>query len=224
MGLGVRALGYVRVSLPGERVENQVQAIEEFCRQHSIELLKVFQDIGVSGAKPAFERDGFKQVIEVARLLDVKTIVVYDLTRLGRDLFDLVETYKKLLEEGYNVLFVKHPELNARPDSPIGEVLRKALLTILGVVAELERAFIRERTRAGMLRAKKEGKHVGRPPVEIPMDLVKKMLKAGLSKKAIYKFLVSQGYLKYREKGVERVLSYDRFLKRLKEALRNQTQ
>jgi len=62
-------------------------------------------------------------------------MVVYDLTRLGRDLFDLIETYKKLLEGGFNVLFVKHPELNARPDSPIGEALRKALLTILGVMA-----------------------------------------------------------------------------------------
>jgi len=218
MGLNVRALGYARVSLPEERVENQIHEIERFCRENGIELLKVFQDIGVSGAKPAFERDGFRQLVEAAGLLDVKTIVVYDLTRLGRDLFDLVETYKKLLEEGFDVLFVKHPELNARPDSPIGEALRKALLTILGVVAELERAFIRERTRAGMLRAKKEGRHVGRPPVEIPMDLVKKMRKAGLSKKAIYKFLVSQGYLRYREKGEERALSYDRFLKRLKDA------
>ncbi len=217
----MRALGYARVSLPEERVENQVHSIEEFCRQHGFELLKVFQDIGVSGARPAFERDGFRQLIEATRLLDVKTIVVYDLTRLGRDLFDLIETYKKLLEDGYNVLFVKHPELNARPDSPIGEALRKALLTILGVVAELERAFIRERTRAGMLRAKREGKRIGRPPVEIPMDLVRKMLKAGLSKKSIYKFLASQGYLRYKEKGAERVLSYDRFLKRLKKAYRD---
>jgi len=181
-----------------------------------LELLRIFQDVGVSGSKPAFEREGFKQLLQASKLLDVKTIVIYDLTRLGRDLFDPVETYKKLLEEGYNILFVKHPELNAKPDSPIGEALRKALLTVLGIVAELERAFIRERTKAGMLRAKREGKHIGRKPVEIPLDKVKKYLKMGLSKKDVYNLLVSQGFLRYSEKGKKKVLSYDRFIKRLK--------
>jgi DNA invertase Pin-like site-specific DNA recombinase len=212
----MKAFGYARVSTPNERIENQIHAIEEFCNAKKIALIKVFVDIGISGAKPAFERDGFKQLLKASELLDVKTIVIYDLTRLGRDLFDLIETYRKLLENGYNILFVKHPELNASHDSPIAESLRKALLTILGVVADLERAFIRERTIAGMQRARQEGKHVGRKPVEIPLEIVQKHLKRGIPKKAIYEFLVDQGYLRYRVKGQERVLSYDRFVKRLK--------
>lgn len=212
----MRALGYARVSIPEERIENQIQAIEDFCRASNIELIKVFQDIGVSGSKHAFEREGFKQLLEASKLLDIKTIVIYDLTRLGRDLFDLIETYRKLLEEGYNVLFVKHPELNTKPNSPIGESLRKALLTVLGVVADLERAFIRERTIQGLARARREGKRLGRKPVEIPLDKVKKYLRMGLSKKAIHELLKEQGYLRYREKGELRVLSYDRFVKRLK--------
>jgi len=212
----MKALGYARVSIPEEKIENQIQAIEEFCKAINLELIKVFQDIGVSGSKPALERPGFKQLMEAAKLLDIKTIVIYDLTRLGRDLFDLIETYRKLLSEGFNVLFVKHPELNAKPDSPIGESLRKALLTILGVVADLERAFIRERTIQGLIRAKREGKRIGRKPVDIPIDLVKRYLNMRLSKKAIYELLVEQGYLRYREKGRERILTYDRFVKRLK--------
>lgn len=212
----LKALGYARVSVPEERIENQIQAIEEFCKRSGIELLKVFTDVGVSGAKPAFKRDGFKTMIEVSKALGIKTIVIYDLTRLGRDLFDLMETYKKLLEDGYNVLFVKHPELNARPDSPIGESLRRALLTILGVVADLERAFIRERTIAGLARARREGKQIGRKPVEIPLDLVRKYLRSGYSKRLIYEILVERGYLRYTVKGERRVLTYDRFVKRLK--------
>ena len=213
----MKALGYARVSVPEERIENQIQAIEEFCKRSNIELLKVFTDVGVSGAKPAFKRDGFKTLIEVSKALGIKTIVIHDLTRLGRDLFDLMETYKKLLEDGYNVLFVKHPELNARPDTPLGESLRRALLTILGVVADLERAFIRERTIAGLARARREGKRIGRKPVEIPLDLVRKYLRSGLSKKAVYELLVELGHLRYTVKGERRVLTYDRFLKRLKE-------
>ncbi|MEM4976760.1 MAG: recombinase family protein [Desulfurococcaceae archaeon] len=211
-----RALGYARVSLESENVENQVLEIERFAESQGLELVEVFKDIGVSGSKPALEREGFKRLLEASKLLDIKTIVVYDLTRLGRDLFDLVNTYRMLLEQGYTVLFVKHPELNAKPGSPVSEALRRALLTMLGIVSELERAFIIERTRAGLERARKEGKHLGRKPVEIPVDKVKEYLKKGLSKKDVYRLLVDMGYLKYREKGVEKVLSYDRFLKRLK--------
>ncbi|MEM1936513.1 MAG: recombinase family protein [Sulfolobales archaeon] len=211
-----KALGYARVSLESENVENQVLEIEKFAESQGLELVEVFKDVGVSGSKPALEREGFKQLIEASKLLNVKTIVVYDLTRLGRDLFDLVNTYRLLLEQGYTVLFVKHPELNAKPGSPVSEALRKALLTMLGIVSELERAFIVERTRAGLERAKREGKHIGRKPVEIPVDKVKEYLRKGLSKKDVYRLLVDMGYLKYREKGAEKVLSYDRFLKRLK--------
>ncbi|MEM4535572.1 MAG: recombinase family protein [Desulfurococcaceae archaeon] len=211
-----RALGYARVSLESENVDNQVIEIEKFAEENGLEIVEVFKDIGVSGSKPALEREGFKRLLEASKLLGIKTIVVYDLTRLGRDLFDLVNTYKFLLESNYTVLFVKHQELNAKPDSPVSEALRKALLTMLGVVSELERAFIIERTRAGLERARREGKHLGRNPVEIPLDKVKEYLRKGLSKRDIYRLLVDMGYLKYREKGVEKTLSYDRFLKRLK--------
>jgi len=213
----LRALGYVRVSLPEEDHRNQEVAIEEFARRSGLELLKIFKDIGVSGSKKAFEREGFKRMVEVARALDIRTIVVFDLTRLGRDLFDLVETYQALLKDGFTVLFVKHPELNAQPGSPIGEALRRAILVLLGVVAEMERAFIRERTKAAMERARAEGKHLGRRPVEIPVELVRKYRKQGLPKTVIYKLLVSEGHLRYTEKGATRVLSYDRFVKRLKQ-------
>ena len=212
----IRALGYARVSLEKENIENQVNEIRRFCEANGIELIEVFKDIGVSGSKPALEREGFRKLLQASRLLNIKTIVVLDLTRLGRDLFDLIETYRELLKEGYTVLFVKHPELNAKPDSIIGESLRKALLTILGVVADLERAFIRERTRAGLERAKAQGKRLGRRPVEIPMDKVREYRKMGLSKAAIYRLLIDQGYLRYREQGRERILSYDRFVKRLR--------
>jgi len=142
---------------------------------------KIFKDEGVSGGKPAFERSGFSRMIEVAKLLDVKVLIFYDLTRLGRDLSDVVNTYRKLLEDGFTVLFVKHPELNVKPDSYVAEALRKAMLALLGIAAEMERAFIRERTRAGMKRAKEQGKHVGRPPIPFPKDKVITLLKQGKS-------------------------------------------
>jgi len=216
-----RAFGYVRVSLESENPENQVKAIEEFAKANGIELLKVFQDIGVSGSKPAFEREEFLKMYEAARLLDVKTVIVLDLTRLGRDLFDLIETYKRLLEEGFTILFVKHPELNAPEEkSPISEAVRKALLTLLAVAAEMERAFIRERTKAAMERLRKEGKKLGRPQYPFPADEVRRLLDQGYSVSEIHRLLTLQGKIcRQTKSGKLDCMKYESFRRKVRTLL-----
>jgi DNA invertase Pin-like site-specific DNA recombinase len=211
------AVGYARVSLETEDISNQVHAIEEYAKTNGLTLVGVFRDIGVSGAKPAMERDGFKQMLSALESMPaIRTIVVFDITRLGRDMLDVMETYKLLTEKGYNILFVKHPELNVVQSSPLGEAIRKATLAMLSVTAEIERALISERTKSALARAKAMGKHIGRRGAQIPIDVVKQYLNMGLTKKAVYRLLVQQGLLRYQERGMVRVLSYNQFLVRLK--------
>jgi DNA invertase Pin-like site-specific DNA recombinase len=212
------AVGYARVSLEGEDVENQIKAIEDYAKANGIELIGVFKDVGVSGAKPALEREGFRQMLAaLANMPAVKAVIIYDISRLGRDMMDVVETYRYLTEKlGLSVMFVKHPELNVVQGTPLGEAIRKATLALLGIAAEIERALISERTRTGLARARAQGRHVGRRGAEIPVEEVREYLKLGLSKKSIYRILVKQGKLRYIEKGQERVLSYNWFLQRLK--------
>jgi DNA invertase Pin-like site-specific DNA recombinase len=212
------AVGYARVSLEGEDVENQVKAIEDYAKANGIELIGVFKDVGVSGAKPALEREGFRQMLAaLANMPAVKAVIIYDISRLGRDMIDVVETYRYLTEGlGLSVLFVNHPELNVVQGTPLGEAIRKATLALLGIAAEVERALISERTRTGLARARAQGKHVGRRGVEIPVAEVREYLNLGLSKKSIYRILVKQGKLRYIEKGQERVLTYNWFIQRLK--------
>jgi len=212
------AVGYARVSLETEDIENQVKAIEDYARANGIQLIGIFRDVGVSGAKPALEREGFRQMLNaLANMPAVKTVIIYDISRLGRDMLDVVETYRLLTEKhGLNVLFVQHPELNVIQGTPLGEAIRKATLALLGIAVEIERALIIERTKAGLARARAQGVHLGRRGAEIPVDEVKEYLKLGLTKKAVYRILVKEGKLKFREKGQEKVLSYNQFLQRLK--------
>ena len=212
------AVGYARVSTEAEDVENQVKAIEEYAKASGIELIGVFKDIGVTGARPALEREGFRQMLNaLANMPMVKAVIIYDISRLGRDMIDVIETYRHLTEDlGLSVMFVKHPELNVVQGTPLGETIRKATLALLSIAAEIERALISERTKAGLARARAQGKHVGRKGTEIPVAEVREYLKLGLSKKSIYRILVKQGKLRYREQGQERVLSYNWFLQRLK--------
>ncbi len=211
------AVGYARVSTEGEDIENQVHAIEEYARQNGLTLVGVFRDVGVSGSKPAMEREGFKQMLSALESMPaIRTIIVFDITRLGRDVLDVMETYKLLTEKGYDILFVKHPELNVVQNSPLGEAIRKATLALLSVTAEIERALISERTKSALARAKAMGKHIGRRGTQIPADVVKQYISMGLTKKSIYRLLVQQGLLRYQERGVVKVLSYNQFLQRLK--------
>ena len=222
MGTPRLAVGYARVSREDENIENQVFEIQRFAEQNGITLVGVFRDVGVSGAKPTMEREGFKQMLNVLESLPtVRTIIVLDLTRLGRDMIDVLNTYKYLTERGYDILFVKHPELNITQASPLGETIRKAIIAVLSIVAEMERAFIRERTKIAIARAKAQGKRVGRPPaVELPLDRIQELLNNGLSLYDIYKTLKNEGYLRYRDKqGRERVLSYSQFYHRTKQLM-----
>jgi len=223
MGTPRLAVGYTRVSREDENIENQVFEIQRFAEQNGITLVGVFKDVGVSGAKPAMERDGFKQMLSVLETLPtVRTIVVLDLTRLGRDMIDVLNTYRYLTERGYDILFVKHPELNITQASPLGETIRKAIIAVLSIVAEMERAFIRERTKVAIARAKAQGKRVGRPlSVELPIDKVQELLNKGLTLYDVYKELKQEGYLKYRDKqGREWVLTYSQFHRRVNQLIK----
>jgi DNA invertase Pin-like site-specific DNA recombinase len=217
------AVGYARVSLEEENIENQVRAIEDYAKANGIQLIGIFKDVGVSGAKPALEREGFRQMLNALENMPaVKTVIIYDISRLGRSMMDVVETYRLLTEKlGLNVLFIQHPELNVMQNTPLGEAVRNATLALLSIAAEIERALIMERTRVGMARAKAQGKHIGRKPVPIPMDEVRKYRKMGVPLSVIYRILVSEGHLRYRtSKGEEKVMSFGWFRQRIRQLLR----
>ena len=156
----------------------------------------------------------------VAKLLDVGALIFYDLTKLGRDLFDVIDTYRMLLGEGFTVLFVKHSELNARPETPLGEALRKAILALLSIAAEIERASIRKRIRVGMRRAKEEGKHVGRPPYPLPLEKVRQLLSQGKTIADAWRLLRETGEIcRTTGDGKRQCMSYETFRRKVKEVL-----
>jgi len=217
----MKAFGYVRVSLESENPENQEMAIMEFAKANNIELLKVFKDVGVSGGEPALQRPEFSKMMRIAEDLGIKNIIVFDLTRLGRDIFDVIKTMHYLIEKGFNVIFVKHPELNmVRVDSYVAQTMRKALLALLAAFAEMERSFIRERTKAGLERAKREGKHVGRPPYPFPHEKVLSLLKQGKTIADAWRLLKeSKEICRLKENGEWDCMEYETFRRKVQQVL-----
>ena len=178
----MKAGAYIRVSQDTENPENQRHAIREYARSHGIQVVKYFEDIGVSGGVETWQRPAFRSMIQYARKHGIRVIIFYDLTRLSRSFLDGLNTFHKLLEEGYNIITVSGMPINI--DNP---VVRNILLSVIFAFAEWYRLDIAERTRQGIRRARSEGKRIGRPPA--PCRAVIRLREAGLSYSEIRKEL-----------------------------------
>ena len=196
------AYAYVRVSLSEEHPENQEVAIREWARLNGYNVIGWFKDIGVSGAVPPWEREGFKRLLEAARQKP-RPVLIYELSRLGRTFYETLRALQELEALGAPIIAVSPKEAFLANLDP---QVRKLILAILTWVAERERELLRQRTKEGMLRAKLQGKHIGRPRKKVDLRLVKKYREKGLSYADIARLLgVSYSTLRRRLKELEAV-------------------
>jgi len=149
-----RTFLYARVSTPDQKTENQL--IEAQAAGFGIEPHRVIEET-VSGSTSASQREGFNKLLE--RMESGDRLIVSKLDRLGRDMIDLVQTVKRLEDMGVRVHCL------ALGGTDLTSAAGKMTMGVLATVAQFERDQLIERTNAGLQRAKKEGKRLGRPPV-----------------------------------------------------------
>jgi DNA invertase Pin-like site-specific DNA recombinase len=149
----MRAASYARVSTFDQEPENQLAEVRRYVSARGWTAVE-YVDKGVSGAKD--RRPALDQLLTDARRRRFDVLVCWRLDRLGRNLKHLVT----LLEE-FQALGVAFVSLNEGIDAttPAG----KLQMHILGAIAEFERARIAERVKAGLQRARAQGKRLGRP-------------------------------------------------------------
>lgn len=145
---------YLRVSTVDQAPENQ--ALELVAAGY--EATATFTEEGVSGKVRAAERPAFSDMLKTFdRVSGRKRLAVTKIDRLGRDAEDILTTVRTLAERGVEVFVLQLGQTDL--SSPTGRLI----LTVLGGVAEMERALIVERTHAGLARARAEGARLGRP-------------------------------------------------------------
>lgn len=144
---------YARVSTHDQQTLGlQTEAMKSYIKDRGWNAVKRVEDVG-SGAK---ERRGRESLLMSARRREVDVIVVWRLDRWGRSLPDLVVTLRELTDLG--VGFVSLTEA-LDLTTPTG----RAMTGMVAVFAEFEREILRERVRAGIAQARKEGRPHGRP-------------------------------------------------------------
>lgn len=184
-------IGYARVSTVEQSLEMQVDALKR--AGVTTAGLYIEKVSAVSKHRPMLED-------ALGALRPGDTFVVWKLDRLSRSLPDLLRRLEQIEKKkaGFKSLTDSFDTT-----SPSGRLV----LYILGVVADFERSLISERTKAGVARAKAEGKQVGQPPALKPHEIVaaQKMRNAGKSVRAIAKrYKVSHGTIYNHTDGPKR--------------------
>src|SRR5690348_10991541 len=164
-----RAVLYLRVSTVEQTTANQERELQAIAERMCWDIIKVYKDHGISGAKGRNGRPAFDALCKAAAKREFDIVMAWSVDRLGRSLQDLVGFLSELHALRID-LFLHQQRLDTT--TPAG----KALFQMLGVFAEFERSMIQERVRAGLRRAKEEGKKLGRP--RLAPDLEKRILAA----------------------------------------------
>lgn len=176
----LRAALYARVSTHDQQtLPMQLSAMRAYARKREWVIAMEIKDVG-SGATLRQKRE---ELLAAARRREVDIIIVWRLDRWGRSLVDLVTTLQEL--SSLKVGFVSLTEA-LDLTTPGG----RALAGMLAVFAEFERDILRDRVKAGIAQARKEGRPHGRPPsVTVHKQEIRRLFKTGLSKREIAKRL-----------------------------------
>lgn len=167
----MRAALYMRVSTLDQHPETQLHDLRTLATQRGFEIVAEHTD-RISGAKA--KRPGLDQLLADARRGRFDVVICWAFDRLARSVRHLLDVLDEL--NHLNIQFISFRE-NIDTAGPLG----RALVTIIGAIAELERNLIIERVRAGMRRAKLEGRHIGRMPLQIDRDAVRRDRARGMS-------------------------------------------
>lgn len=151
-----RAALYMRVSTVDQHPETQLLDLRQMAAQRGFEIITEYTD-RISGAKA--RRPGLDQLMKEARRGRFDVVLVWACDRIARSTRHFLEVLDEL--NRLNIEFVSF-----REQIDTGGPLGRAIVVIIGAIAELERSLIVERVRAGMRRARLEGRHIGRPPLE----------------------------------------------------------
>jgi DNA invertase Pin-like site-specific DNA recombinase len=186
-----RAALYARVSTLDQHPETQAIELRDFARQRGYEIVHEYTDHGVSGTK--VRRPALDQLLKDANRHKFDAVLVWSSDRLARSTKHFLQVLDDLNELG--IQFLSQREA-IDTDGPLG----RAIIVIISAIAELERSLIVERVRAGMRRAKLEGRRIGRTPLDVDhAALVKDRLsgmslsvvanKHGLSRASVVRFV-----------------------------------
>src|SRR6201993_1309045 len=167
-----RAALYCRVSTIDQHPETQLGELRQFAANKGFLVVGEYTDHGYCGARA--RRPELDRMMDDARRHRFDVVLVWACDRLARSTKHLLQTIDEL--NGFGIQFLSQREA-IDTEGPLG----RAIIVIISAIAELERSLIIERVRAGMRRAKLEGRQIGRTPLDVDHDALVRDRLSGMS-------------------------------------------
>ena len=149
---------YTRVSTLDQTVDNQLIELRDHCSRMEWEVVKEYSDEGLSGTLSREKRPALNALIKDAYRKRFDSVVCWDISRIGRSMKELVLFLSDMKDKGVGICSVRQ---GFDTSTSMGEIMYQ----FVGILSSWEREMIRERTLAGLERAKSEGKTLGRRKV-----------------------------------------------------------
>ena len=149
---------YTRVSTLDQTIDNQLIELREHCSKMGWEIVKEYADEGLSGTLSRDKRPALNSLIKDAYRKKFDSVVCWDISRLGRSMKELILFLSDMKDKGVGICSVRQ---GFDTSTSMGEIM----FQFVGILSSWEREMIRERTLAGLERAKREGKTLGRRKV-----------------------------------------------------------
>ena len=158
------AVIYARVSSVGDRqsTERQVKDLSDYALYKQMEVRKVFEE-HISGAKKNEERPVLCQTLEYCKQNGISTLLVSELSRMGRNAFEVLASVKELLDCGIN-LYIQKEQFNLLGEDGKPSLFAPIMLATLSTCAQLERENITFRLQSGRKQYVAKGGRLGRKP------------------------------------------------------------
>jgi len=156
------AVIYARVSSIGDRqnTDRQISDLLDYVEYQKLELCKIYEE-HVSGAKKNVERPVLQQAIEYCKANSVGILLVSELSRLGRNAFEVLATVKDLIDSGIN-LFMQKEQLTLLDADGKPTMFAPIMIATLSTCAQLERENIKFRLNSGRKLYIERGGKLGR--------------------------------------------------------------
>ena len=149
---------YCRVSTLDQTIDNQLLELRDHCSRMGWEIVKEYADEGLSGTLSRDKRPAFNEMIKDAYRKRFDLVVCWDISRIGRSMKELVMFLSDMKDREIGICSVRQ---GFDTSTSMGEMM----FQFVGILSSWEREMIRERTIAGLERAKSEGKTLGRRKV-----------------------------------------------------------
>jgi site-specific DNA recombinase len=151
----------MRVSSEEQKTQRSIRTqdafLEDYCKLYGYEVAGIYKDEAVSGTVPIPERSEGARLLADAEAGTLDAVLVYRLDRIGRSLLVVVDAHDRLGQAGVALKSANEPIDTSNPSG-------RLIFQMLASFAEFERATITQRSRDGLHRAFKNGKHIGRIP------------------------------------------------------------